>query len=70
MYSSAADRVFLDCRSVLASLLVVPAVRRPSPLGVELIDGYDTGVNGSPAGCLRAPGDPGPGGGRQSGIIE
>jgi hypothetical protein len=25
---------------------------------------------GLPAGCLRTPGDPGPGGGRQPGIIE
>jgi hypothetical protein len=25
---------------------------------------------GLPAGCLRIPGDPGPGGGRQPGIIE
>jgi len=25
---------------------------------------------GLPAGCLRSPGDPGPGGGRQPGIIE
>jgi hypothetical protein len=28
------------------------------------------GMAGLPAGCLRSPGDPGPGGGRQPGIIE
>ena len=34
--------------------------------------GSGTGLRmaGLPAGCLRTPGDPGPGGGRQPGIIE
>jgi len=29
-----------------------------------------SGMAGLPAGCLRTPDDPGPGGGRQPGIIE
>jgi hypothetical protein len=32
--------------------------------------GPGSGMAGLPAGCLRTPGDPGPGGGRQPGIIE
>jgi hypothetical protein len=32
--------------------------------------GTGSGMAGLPAGCLRAPGGPGPGGGRQLGIIE
>ena len=31
--------------------------------------GPGSGMAGLPAGCLRSPGDPGPGGGRQRGII-
>ena len=38
--------------------------------GCRRARGPGSGMAGLPAGCLRSPGDPGPGGGRQPGIIE
>ena len=43
---------------------------RPGAPGCRRARGPGSGMAGLPAGCLRSPGDPGPGGRRQPGIIE
>ena len=58
----AVELIEVTAQGVNGSPAVTPGCRRAQ--------GPGSGMAGLPAGCLRTPGDPGPGGGRQPGIIE